>query len=1303
MTAGTRLALRWLLYVAAAGVIMMAVAVGLLRLLLPQAPAYQDNIRAWASAATGYDIRFRRISASWPLAGPQLSFYEVSLTRPGETAAVLSARELTAGMSVLRTLRERRPVLAHVVIAGARVGVERRPGGELLVQGRRIEDLLPRTPPERREEIAVELADIAITYSDSERNPAQVALVLDSLRGGLNPERLWAKSQFTLPERFGRQLAVDVNVPLPLPSPLAAPASWDVRVSGTGVDLPGLLGYAGVNPAFLRTALGDATLELRVRDSRPNRVGVQAALRNVAIDTATGAAAYQGLSGRLVWTRSSAGWDAALEDLRLRRGDREWPAAKAELHYRAGGEMTAERWSGGANFIRLEDLLPFVTAALAGTEREATLPRLASGDLRDIVGEYAREAQKPPKYALRMAFGQLAVTSATGDVALEGLTGTVAADGDGGRLQLESSDVALYLGQWFRDTLRAQTLKGLLVWRAGPDGVHLLSDDISLKSAVIDVRSRLELRLPADGSSPVIDLKASASATEAREVLRYLPLRRFPPKVVDWLERAVVAGRVPQATVEFRGPLREFPYERDEGTFKAVVGLEDATLDYADGWPRIEDIQAEVVFDGVSMYSTTNRARLGALQVHDYTVRIADLREGVLALSGGQRVSVEDILNFVRATPLAKAIGPTLDRVTGTGPVDAALRLALPIKEVAGYDLKVLFDARGCELGLQRVPLDLTELRGRIRLENTRFYGKGLQAVMLGEPVEVSLRPDTSAGSLTSHIADFRGATPVARVMSTFGLPLREYFDGSVSWQATARVPVRREHGGAPLTVSVVSDLTGMASRLPPPLTKAAETPWPATIEVSFPASDFIDVTGHTNPPFAWALRLASTNGGWRVDRGMLLAGPGDPRLPPRRGMELAGHIARLRLADWLNLGSDGNGRAFRELYRDASLQIDRLTVAGQVFPDVNAVARRGADGWTVAVTGPRAAGKVEVPFDLTARPLVLDMKRLWLLEAEEGVGDRTDPREVMAAEVKAEDAAIGAWRFGRLEMSVAKTPDGLTASRIATQASSFAVAGDGAWEVEGGDPVHQHTRLHATLNSTEVKDTLEQLGFDPVMSGKEMHVGVDLIWPDGPSSDFLARASGKISVDVRKGQVLELEPGSGRFLGLLSVTALPRRLALDFHDVFNQGLAFDSIKGNFRVGGGSAYTCNLGLSGPAADIAMVGRTAFAEHTYDQLAVVRPQVSNVLAVGGLALGGPVGGATMLLIEQLFRKPLSTLGESYYRVSGGWDKPDVVRVQRGDVDTAAFKDCEQEVTAALEAAQDAAPPEAPATAAPGEPQ
>ena len=303
-----------------------------------------------------------------------------------------------------------------------------------------------------------------------------------------------------------------------------------------------------------------------------------------------------------------------MKKVRLRRVAATRRPTSAELHYEAAGAATPERWTGRADFLRLEDLFPLARAALAGTEMEASLPRLLRGDIRGVEAEFATPAGEPARYSLRLGFDRLGLATAAGDVAVEGLSGSVAADGDGGRLQIDSRGVAVTLSQWFRDMLRAETLKGLLIWRTGSDGVRLLSDDVALKIRLRSTSaSRLELQFPADASSPVIDLKANPSATAAREVLRYLPLRRFPPKVVDWLERAVVAGRVPKATVDFRGPLREFPFDHGEGIFRVGLELEDGTLDYANGWPRIERPPgAEVVFDGVSMYSTTNRARLGA-------------------------------------------------------------------------------------------------------------------------------------------------------------------------------------------------------------------------------------------------------------------------------------------------------------------------------------------------------------------------------------------------------------------------------------------------------------------------------------------------------------------------------------------------------------------------------------------------------------------------------------------------------------------------------------------------------------------
>ncbi|WP_348240492.1 AsmA-like C-terminal region-containing protein, partial [Salmonella enterica] len=70
--------------------------------------------------------------------------------------------------------------------------------------------------------------------------------------------------------------------------------------------------------------------------------------------------------------------------------------------------------------------------------------------------------------------------------------------------------------------------------------------------------------------------------------------------------------------------------------------------------------------------------------------------------------------------------------------------------------------------------------------------------------------------------------------------------------------------------------------------------------------------------------------------------------------------------------------------------------------------------------------------------------------------------------------------------------------------------------------------------------------------------------------------------------------------LGLFSVAALPRRLALDFSDLTDKGLSFDTIHGDFELRDGNAYTNNLLLRGPAAEIGVAGRTGLSSQDFDQ-------------------------------------------------------------------------------------------------------
>ena len=109
-----------------------------------------------------------------------------------------------------------------------------------------------------------------------------------------------------------------------------------------------------------------------------------------------------------------------------------------------------------------------------------------------------------------------------------------------------------------------------------------------------------------------------------------------------------------------------------------------------------------------------------------------------------------------------------------------------------------------------------------------------------------------------------------------------------------------------------------------------------------------------------------------------------------------------------------------------------------------------------------------------------------------------------------------------------------------------------------------------------------------------------------------MEKIEGQLDMKISEGQFLDINPSAGRLFGLLSIQALPRRLTLDFSDLFDEGFSFDTIEGNFSIQQGHAYTNNLEMLGPSADIYVSGRTGLSTEDYDQIATVTPKISSGL-------------------------------------------------------------------------------------------
>jgi uncharacterized protein YhdP len=151
------------------------------------------------------------------------------------------------------------------------------------------------------------------------------------------------------------------------------------------------------------------------------------------------------------------------------------------------------------------------------------------------------------------------------------------------------------------------------------------------------------------------------------------------------------------------------------------------------------------------------------------------------------------------------------------------------------------------------------------------------------------------------------------------------------------------------------------------------------------------------------------------------------------------------------------------------------------------------------------------------------------------------------------------------------------------------------------------------------------------------------------------------MAVEARNGQFNQLQPGVGKLLGLISLQSLPRRLTLDFRDIFSQGFAFDSIDGRMDVASGIMRTAEpLAIRGPAARIEIEGATDLQAETQDLRVVVRPELGAVAALG-VAVINPVAGAATLLASAVGQNPLNHIFSYRYHVTGTWSDPQVNRV------------------------------------------
>jgi len=1270
------------------GFATFALALLLLRfVVMPQIENYRGALAGLLSRQLGQPVEIAVLNTGWDGWNPKLvveGFRVLDRARASPTPLLaLPKLEMIVAWTSVPLLELR---LKELIIEGPRLAIRRDRSGVLRIAGLEFDpeqasEELPITDwVLRQREIVVR--DALIVWDDDLRNAPQ--LVLDRV-------------QFHLESGFGHHRFGLKGTP---PNDLAAPLDirGDVELDSfkdwqnargklfVRLDYADVAAWREWLPLPVQIASGTGALRVWVDFAGQEARDIVADVELADVKAKLGAKLPEieltHLSGRVGTRRVGPQREIYAEALAFttRDGERLDPT-NFELSWREGVDERME--SGRIEFDRMQ-ISPLValSAHLPLSDRlRADLARFAPrGTLSQGRMRWVGTAAAPTSYAGSASFTRLGLLAQDSLPGVTGLDGTVEATQDGGEIRLAGNRVVLDLPRVLEAPLDFDSLQSVVKWERREGATRVKLEQLEITNADITGGASGTYRTLPSGPGE-IEIVAHATRGDARQIHRYLP-KGIDESTRRWLSTALVSGTAVDARLKIAGNLAEFPFAHGKGgklTF--TTKAKGVTLAHNEGWPAIEGIDADVRVDGARLSIEAAHGRVYGVDLGKTSVEIADmgLRPAMLRIDGEAAGPIADFMRYLSESPLASKVGPLMAGAETVGEGRLALKIGLPLGQPAAVKVVGDFAFAESQVRIPNVPL-LTKLTGRVTFTEQDVRARDVAAEVLGGPAKLSVA--TIAGQTRVTGTGNLGLVPLQR---EYANPYLSRVSGNLDWALNVNVLAT----GA-LAWVFESSLKGAAIDLPPPIGKTASEEIALRIEgrdeTSPPGTDFILASyGHV-AQFA-AHRSQLPGGGAKVDRGLLTLGRAtegtDASRPERAGLWIRGDVPSLNVDDWIALRPRGltneSGRPSAALpFAGADLDVHQFDAMGARFTDLKLRMRETPQGWTLDLDGPQIAGAATWSSPGPAAPNGRVMARLSRIavpgrgspatwqstEAKEAAADSQAQANRWPEIDVAADALISKERnLGRLEF-VAK-PQGADwrVDKLVLANDAGRLEANGAWRGAGRT---QQTKLDVVLDAPDSGGFLARYGYAEGVKGAPTRIEGQVGWAGAPHEFDYASLNGALRIHVGPGRFTKLEPGPSKLLGVLSLQALPRRVTLDYSDVFSEGFAFDEITGNVRITAGVMSTSDLKLVGPAAKVDISGETDLAKETQRLVVRVQPALSSIVSSGAalLFLTNPLSaaivGAGSLFAQTILQDPVEKMFRNEYTITGGWSDPVIAK-------------------------------------------
>ena len=1235
--------------------------------VLPDIERYHDDITHTASKAIGLAVEIGKIEADWHGIGPHLRLSDIRiLDKQKRTTLALQRVDIVVSWMTLLAGELR---LASLEIDQPDLMVKRDVRGVLQISGvplggkssdNNIADMLL-----NQSRIVVRGAHIS--WLDEQQ--AAPLLVFDQV--SLVIENFWNYHRFAMRATPPKELSTQLDVRGDFYG-----KSFD-DIPGWSGEIFTQLDYANLPawkvwlplPDALKQGRGGLRAWLGVEEGKISQLTADLALVNVQTRLAVDLPPLdiRVLSGRFAWRDVAHGFEIYTRNFSLKLFNN-FVLKPTDVFLNLKKSYESHPFSGEirANFLELEGLGKLMEYLPLEQKLKNQLAEFSpQGNVSNLQAKWQIGTDNKVQYKVKGLFGDLSLSRVGNLPGFSGLSGEVDGTESSGTLSVNSRNLKLDAPQFMPAPVTFDTIAAQSNWAVNAGGLEVNLRNVAVDNA--DIAGTAYGNYQTSANSPgKVDLTVHLSRVSVPHAGRYIPLIALGKDAQTWISKSLLDGQSYDFNLRLKGDMNDFPFvDNRKGIFKINARAKNVALGFAPGWPNIENANAELLIQGKTLAVTAASAMTGGVLLKNIRVSIPDVlsKDLLLNIHGDAEGEHARALEFVHISPVRGYLGGFTDDIVarGTGKLKLSLDIPLsgsqPVKVAGSYhftDSEIEFD--------KNLPT-LRKVNGDLLFTESSISTQNVVMQILGGPAKLEVENGV-AGAINVKLG---GRANFGVLHEINPNPLLRKLSGETDWNVEIGVKDKQSK------VLLTSSLSGLQSELPAPFSKRADTVIPVRFEMkdlsAKHASLMLQYGSLLN---ANLLRVKNEEGIWNIKRGIVNFANVAKR-PDREGIWVTGTLPQLSLDGWGGLAGVTKGNASEPVVVGGDLLIKKLTGFGNVVNDlrINANTRNGlilAQLTAREVNGELNWRAGDVQSGGSGR-LVARLKNLDLVQVDSDKKSQTgknpqekaaDPVSLPVIDLAIDKLSVKGRQLGKLEILAQQQGQDYKLDYLRLINPDGVLSVDGKWKMAEGS---SQTQVNLKLEISNAGNILARAGYPDSLKNGSGKLEGSFAWPGSPGMYSVVKLNGKLSLDTGKGQFMQIDPGIGKLLSILSLQALPKHITLDFEDVFSKGFEFDNITGSADIRQGVIFTDDLKIEGSSAKVTMSGQMDLTNETQNLHVLIVPAVGNSVAlITALVAADPfIMGPVVFLTNKILNDPLGQLVSFEYNVSGSWVNPKVEKV------------------------------------------